>query len=166
MRPKTGRISIERARELFIYDPESGLITRRKTTGGKPSGSIAGSLRSDGYVGIGVCGAEVLAHRLAWLLHHGVEPEQEIDHINGIRSDNRAANLRVVSRATNNQNRRKAHANNKLGVLGVQLDGSGLFRARIRVNKKLILIGRFDTAEAASKAYVSAKRELHDGGTL
>lgn len=166
VRPKIGGLSIDLAMELFSYDPESGLITRRKTTGGQLAGSSAGSLRPDGYLSIRFRGQEVLAHRMAWFLHHGSEAEQEIDHINGKRSDNRASNLREASRTTNNQNRRKAHSNNKLGILGVQRTSSGKFLARIRVNKKLIRIGKFNTQEAASDAYVQAKRNLHDGGTL
>ncbi|MGL9722094.1 HNH endonuclease signature motif containing protein [Symbiopectobacterium sp.] len=47
------------------------------------------------------------AHRLAWIYVYGVEPDGEIDHINGIRSDNRICNFRIVDDKQNARNRRK-----------------------------------------------------------
>ena len=55
---------------------------------------MAGSVHSTGYVRIGVDGGKYTAHCLAWLYTHGVWPSDQIDHINGNRSDNRIANLR------------------------------------------------------------------------
>lgn len=166
MKACVGRVSADRARELFSYCHESGLITRRVTTGGQLAGSVVGTVRLDGYLSTKVDGHEVLCHRLAWLLHHGVWPADEVDHRNGVRSDNRADNLRESDRSGNNHNRRKAHKNNRLGVLGVRQLESGRYLARIRVNKKLIRLGIHETKEAASAAYVQAKRQLHKGNTL
>jgi len=44
------------------------------------------------------------AHRVIWAMHSGVWPDHEIDHINGIRDDNRIENLRSVSRTENAKN--------------------------------------------------------------
>jgi hypothetical protein len=152
----------EELAKYLRYDPGTGLFTRLVTRGGKIAGSIAGFVRrKDGYVQI----ADALAHRLAWLYVHGEWPQHEIDHINGIRADNRWANLREASRTLNNQNRHRAHRNNALGVMGVRLDGK-TFIARIRVNKKLIRLGRFNTQAAASAAYMAARRSMHGGNTL
>lgn len=166
MKARVGTLSFERAAELFSYCPISGVITRRVTVGGQLAGSVAGKTRDDGYLSTTVDGREVLCHRLAWLLHYGRDPMDEIDHRNGARSDNRADNLRESDRAGNNQNRRRPHKNNQLGVLGVRRLESGRFLARIRVNKKLIRLGTHETQEAASAAYINAKRELHKGNTL
>lgn len=157
---------LDMATRLFAYSAESGLITRKVLSGGQVAGSSVGTLRRDGYLGSRLGGAEVLCHRLAWLLHRGEEPPAEIDHINGIRSDNRLANLRAASRQENNQNRRSAHVNNRLGVMGVHCTRSGRYLARIRVGGKSVHVGVFDTSAQASDAYLSAKRELHKGNTL
>lgn len=154
------------ARQLFSYTAESGWITRKALSGGQIAGSSVGTQRKDGYLCTRIRGGEVLCHRLAWLLHHEEEPPTEIDHINGDRADNRIANLRPASRQENNQNRRHAHSNNRLGVMGVHRIRSGRYAARIRVGGKAIHIGVFDSSDQASEAYVQAKRELHKGNTL
>lgn len=157
---------IERALAAFRYDPETGVITRLETRGGQRAGSKVGTVRKDGYLSTKFLHREVLAHRLAWILHYQEFPGSEIDHVNGDRSDNRIANLRLACRQTNNQNRRKAHSNNELGVLGVRQVREGVFVARIRVSKKAIHLGHFSSAELASEAYLEAKRALHKGNTL
>ena len=51
------KLSAERARELFSYDPETGVITRRlSTTNGTRVGDVAGSPQSNGYLRIRVGG--------------------------------------------------------------------------------------------------------------
>jgi hypothetical protein len=93
-------------------------------------------------------------------------PTTEIDHLNGDRADNKWANLRAASRSTNNQNRRAAHKNNKLGILGVRQVENGRFLARIRVDGQLRRLGTFTSSEQAHAAYLDAKRTLHQGNTL
>lgn len=155
-----------RARALFSYNPETGAVLRRVTRGGQVAGARVGTRRRDGYLATKFDGAEILLHRLVWLHTYGVMPDGEIDHINGDKSDNRLGNLREVDRAMNNQNRRRAHVNNRLGVMGVTEVSGGVFLARIRVNKALIRLGRFSTPKLASEAYLAAKRRLHQGNTL
>ncbi|MCH6546434.1 MAG: HNH endonuclease, partial [Deltaproteobacteria bacterium] len=58
-----------------------------------------------------------LVHRTVFYLSHGYLPEQ-IDHINGIRSDNRIDNLRGANDCTNAYNR-GLQSNNTSGVKGV-----------------------------------------------
>lgn len=154
------------ARRLFAYDPATGAITRRITQGGQRAGTVVGTFRVDGYLATTIGGREVLCHRLAWALHYGADPCDEIDHRNGVRSENRIKNLRQADRGINNQNRRNPHRNNQLGVLGVRQVPSGRYIARIRVNKQLRTLGTFDTPEAASAVYLAAKRQLHEGNTL
>ena len=162
----TNKYSIELAEKLFNYDPETGVIRRKVMQGGQIPGAFVGTKRKDGYLATKISGVEILCHRLAWLLHYRSNPEFEIDHINGNRDDNRISNLRPSDRTHNNTNRRKAHKNNQLGILGVRQLESKRFLARIRVNKSLKRLGIFDTSEAASAAYVQAKRNLHSGNTL
>lgn len=53
-----------------------------------------------------VLGRQYRANRVIWAMFHGVWPKHEIDHINGIRDDNRISNLRDVTRVENLRNRR------------------------------------------------------------
>lgn len=157
----THEISRERACELLCYDANTGALTWRVNRGnGVKAGAVAGSL-CRGYRRICMAGyRHVFAHRLAWLIATGEWPIGEIDHINGITDDNRMANLRVVTRAGNCQNKRRAQSNNRSGLLGVKVRDRG-FEARIKRGGVSTYLGIFDTAEDAHNAYVKAKRMLH-----
>lgn len=155
-------LTAERLREVFSYDAGNGLFRQKTRTSQRVRiGDIAGSKRTDGYVAMRVDGKHYAAHRLAWFYVHGVWPEDQIDHINGVRHDNRICNLRTATRAENGQNRaiNKSSASGYLGVSWYPLSGKWL--ARIRKNGKLKHIGYFDTAERAHAAYLSAKLVLH-----
>lgn len=163
---------VEELRRVLAYAPESGLFTWRVRISLRVKvGAIAGEKRRNGYVSLGVFGTRIPAHRLAWIFVYGVHPENDIDHINGMRSDNAIANLRDVTRQVNLQNVKVAQANNLTGFLGVSKhrqrgDGTTKFVARIGHDYKKKHIGVFDTPEAAHAAYLAAKRRLHDGCTL
>ena len=81
-------------------------------------------------------------------LHH------KVDHINGIRDDNRLCNLRLVTQRENDQNRRKArgYSWNK---------GCSKWEAYIRVDGVLRYLGLFTTEAAARAAYLKAKARYH-----
>lgn len=154
-------LTAERLRELLTYDPDTGIFTRISSSRGRwPIGSIAGTTRPDGYVGVqvGSRGSRIyLAHRLAWFWMTGEWPRDKIDHINMKRADNRWSNLRVATHSQNLANVR-AHADNASGIKGV-LVYNGRWRAMIKVGGKSLHLGLFDTAEAASAAYCAAARK-------
>lgn len=156
------KLGQELLRKHLIYSPETGHFTRRI---GRKAGGIAGAINNNGYRLIHVAGHFCRAHRLAWLYVHGVWPTGEIDHINGVRDDNRLENLRDVSMVTNQQNRRSALVRNAVGLLGVS-KSKNRYTAAIYAEGRDRHLGTFDTPEAAHAAYVDAKRELHDGCTL
>ena len=159
---------IESLAGLLSYCAETGVFRwRAKPAKNVSVGSIAGSLRSNGYIVIGYRGRHYLAHRIAWFMLSNALPCGEIDHINGVRDDNRASNLRDVSRRKNAENIRKAKPSNKTGLLGVHRhEKSGKYRASIFSNGRTIHLGLFDHAESAHEAYVRAKRRIHAGGTI
>lgn len=148
----------------ITYDPETGLFVR-KIRRIKP---YAGTVNSQsGYIDIGILGKTYKAHRLAWFYVYKVWPREDIDHINGIRTDNRLCNLRSVTRRINLQNLRKPKPKNKSGFLGVcQHKKSGKWIAQIRILGKVTKLGYFETPELAHKAYVVAKRQHHAGCTI
>jgi hypothetical protein len=155
-------------RELLHYDPETGIFTRKViTTNRVKVGDVAGSPNQKGYINIMVCGRLHPAHRLAWFYVHGVWPKGQIDHINGIRDDNRIANLREATNSQNKQNMRTARADNESGLLGVRWHKRDRrWHARIMVDGAPKHIGSFGTSEEAQAAYMAAKRRLHEFGEI
>jgi hypothetical protein len=103
------------------------------------------------------------AHRVAWALHYGEWPTEEVDHINGVRDDNRIVNLRVVSSQGNRRNT-KRRSDNTSGVCGVYRKGKSKWRALIVVDGKQKYLGCFGTPEEAAKARKEAevKYEFHE----
>lgn len=158
-------INVERLKQLLHYEPENGIFTWRIANSPRVIvGDIAGNVLR-GYRDIGIDGSNYKAHRLAWLYVHGAWPTMRIDHINGVKDDNRISNLRDVSQATNNQNRRAASSRSTSGFLGVTKI-KDFFRAVICVNGKTRQIGNYQTPESAHEAYLNAKRALHSGCTI
>ncbi len=153
-------------REQFDYAPETGLLTRRTRTSNRVKiGDVVGSLAAGGYLLGTFLGRRYYVHRLIWCWVNGDWPDKDIDHINGVRSDNRLSNLRAASRSENLQNRKSASARSSTGLLGVKRNRNR-FQARISVNGRNISLGCFATAEMAHAAYVQAKREMHPFCTL
>lgn len=148
---------------LFDYNPETGAVIRRSNR------KVVGSDCTNGYKNVYVDGKKYYVHRLIWVLIYGeLDQSKDIDHINGIRDDNRLENLRIATRSENMQNERKARLSNlSTGELGIsKLNNSSKYRAKIRINGKQKHIGYFETLEDAKAAYVMAKREFHPRGTI
>ncbi len=159
-------LSAESLRELLHYDLETGLFTRIGKAGRKGKiGAAVGWEDKDGYIQVGVLCRNYRAHRLAWLYVTGDWPREDVDHINGIRGDNRWSNLRAVTRAVNMQNVRRARKDSSIGLIGVEKNGGG-YSARIKTSTERLYLGFFDTPEEAHAAYLDAKRRLHEGCTI
>lgn len=148
--------------EWLAYDQSSGLFTRKKTANTRfKIGEVAGSINSKGYLVIKIQGANYKAHRLAWLFSYGDWPTGDLDHINGVKTDNRIDNLRLASSAENNSNV-TARANNKSGYKGVVFHAhTGKWMASCGHNKKRHYLGLFDTPHAASAAYLAFAQQAH-----
>lgn len=146
-------LTITRLQELFIYNESNGIFYRRK------SNQIAGRLSGAGYIQICIDYRLFYAHRLAWFYITETWPPNQIDHINGIKTDNRFSNLRLATRRQN-QGNRPTNRNNKCGVKGVRwFTKLQKWQARLTVAGKGIHLGYFDTIEEASNAYVNASEK-------
>lgn len=100
----------------------------------------------------------ILMHKLI-ASTHGFNESLEVDHVNGIPYDNRKENLRSVTHMQNMQNV-KMYSTNKSGYKGVYCENQK-WKANIRVNKKQIFLGTFDTFEAAVQARKNAETQYY-----
>lgn len=126
---------------------------------GQRAGKIAGSERPNGYRVIKLFGKYFREHRVIFYIRYGWLPEQ-VDHINGIRDDNRIVNLRPSDSKRNSHNS-KLNSNNKVGYKGVAYcEKRGVFRAQIYTSGKQKFLGYFSSAHNAHKAYVSAAKQM------
>ena len=142
------KLAIERG---YTYNPETGLIYSRFK-------KIISSKQTSGYYTIRIRFNYkiyvILSHHFAWYCIYGNCDIEQIDHINGIRIDNRICNLRNVTHQQNQLNRTtaKGYSWNKL---------TKKWRADITINKKPIYLGSFNTEEEAREAYLKAKQQYH-----
>lgn len=159
-------LNAARLRELLRYDPDTGQFSWViATTNRVKAGDAAGCLQARGYIAIGLLGKHWPAHRLAWLYMTGAHPHGQIDHINRCRTDNRFANLRVVSNAENQHNG-SVRKNNRSGVHGVSWDEKrGKWLAKICVNRKQKHLGLFVDLGDAARARRQAELQLHPART-
>lgn len=154
-------ITQEELKQRVSYDKETGKFTRLASKRGDAANKETGTLNGKGYVLLWVAGKLHKAHRMAWLYEYGKLPDGDIDHINGIKNDNRIENLRLATRSENNQNRKTANKNNKHCMIGVRKNRIGKYVASITIDRKAIHLGCFDTIEEASFAYQKAKTKHH-----
>ena len=153
----SNHLSYERASEIFDYNADTGLLTWRVRTANRIKvGDVAGCADRTGYLTVWADGKMYKAHRVAFLLMTGDWPTDQIDHINGKRSDNKWANLRAATNAENLRNT-KRYSNNKTGFKGVCWHKpTGKWMASIGCNGIKHHLGYFSTAEDASAMYDGA----------
>lgn len=148
----------------FYYNPNTGDIYWKTNClrNSKRIDAIAGTLNPGQHRVVRLNGKNYQSHRLAWFLHYREWPDREIDHINGIRNDNRISNLRLATRSQNAMNSR-LRKTNKSGFKGVSFhEMTGKWMARIYANKKYYYLGLFNSAQDAHAAYVAAL-PIHHG---
>lgn len=152
--------TVERLRELFSYEPETGnlkWLIRRK---GVNADMVAGA-PSHGYIVVRVDGVLYLAHRIIWKLVTGQEPLDQIDHEDLNRSNNRWSNLRPADNSKNMMNAGLSRSNTS-GFKGVFWDGyAQKWRAKVKLNQVTHDFGRFHCFGKAVRAMCSGRAQLH-----
>lgn len=162
--------SQEELEELFYYDPSTGLLFWKSRGDqyfqstwamNKWNTRYAGtpalrSLTTNGYYHGSLFNRKVRAHRVIWKLKYGHDPE-DIDHINGDRTDNRIDNLRSVSRSENMRNT-KRHVDSPCPIPGVSWDKS---RSKWMVRVCSGHLGRFDSLSEALRVRRAAEGTMN-----
>jgi len=142
--------------KLLHYNPCTGVFAWIVAKQGNKIYDIAGTLNKEGYIAIIVNRKLYRAHRLAWLYMIGEWPGDQIDHVNGIRNDNRWINLREATISQNGANS-NIRTDNTSGIKGVSWNREKeKWRVRINIDKKEMFLGYFDNIEDAKIAYKSA----------
>lgn len=146
---------------LMAYDPDTGTFHWREYRYPRREDLLVGFRNDEGYLKTKIGRKTYSLHRLAWLYIHGEWPSDQVDHINGVRDDNRLCNLRLASQSENRINS-AVNANNKLGIRGVRKTARGLgYAARITKDGRQIHLGYFKTPEEARAARAAATKLLH-----
>lgn len=148
---------------ILDYNPDTGIFTWKIYTNSRAKiGNPAGYIQpGTGYMKLTINNIKYAAHRVAWFYTYKQWPKDMIDHIHGIKHDNRLCNLRE---ATNSQNQRNRgpNKNNTSGYKGVHLDKQrNKWNAIIEHNKKKYFLGTFDNPEDAAIAYQAAAIRYH-----
>lgn len=152
-------LTVEEIKSKFRYEPDTGHIYWIEPGKGKIKKKPAGTKTHTGYIGILIDGKRYLSHRLAWTLYYGQWPSDQIDHINGDKTDNRIHNLRDATNAQNGKNY-GFNKSNTSGIKGVSwCKNTGRWRALIKVNHKSKCLGRYDTKEQAAKVRQMAEEK-------
>jgi hypothetical protein len=138
-------IELERLRGVLKYQPRKGqfvwLVKRSATV---PKGMVAGTLKESGHIQIYCFGKPYYAHRLAYLFMKGIWPPDDVDHKDGVRSNNKWSNLRPATNGQNNWNTRKLYKSNTSGKRGVSWETiSQRWKARVTVDGHQIQLGSF-----------------------
>lgn len=143
------------------YCPDSGIFTRKVSAGNTKAGSSIGNQDKKGYLKALVLGKYVKLHRLAWFYVYGKWPTDQVDHINGHKTDNRISNLRDCGCSENCLNQTGPRKNNQSGYQGVhRISKTGRYRAACTVEGVKHSLGVFASAEEASHAYSQFKTPL------
>lgn len=151
----TKTINQSELKESLYYNPDTGEFYRYST------GRVVTAVNNTGYIHININGKKYLGHRLAFLYMTGKFPEEDVDHINGNRTDNRFSNLRVATKAQNNLNR-KLNNNSSSGVKGVTFNKKlNKWLVQLQINKQKMYFGVYSDFELAELVSEEAIKKYH-----
>lgn len=145
---------------MVSYDRETATLSWKKSPNvNTPAGKICGNFDRHGYRVFSLDNCLMLGHRVVWMLHYGTTLNSDLDHINGIRSDNRIENLRLATPGQNAANRNLSR-NNTSGSKGVTLHATGKWQAQLQHEGKNYYLGLHVTRQAAADAYAAKAKIL------
>ena len=136
-------------REIFTYNPETGILRWKAHRGRVSCGSIAGSLDEKGYMRVMIDGHHYRSHRIIWLYMTGELPVFDIDHKDTDRSNNKWNNLRPATKSQNASNYMR-----KSGTRGISFHkATQKWTASIKHSAKQMHLGLFASKSDAMICY-------------
>lgn len=148
------------AKETYEYR-DGALYWKEKVSKKVVVGNRAGCLNVyTGYRDVRIYGVRFKEHRVVWAILNGEWPKHEIDHVNGIKDDNRIENLRDVTPRVN-QATKPLNRNNASGYKCVRWrPDKNKWQAYHSVMGKFKSLGHFISLEAAIAARAAYERTL------
>ena len=146
--------------ERFAYCNITGVFFYKKHRIKNKIGTKVVTKGHHGYIVLSYKKKKIYAHRLAfWILHQYLPPV--IDHINGVKSDNRPCNLVDSTQTANchNKPKKKGCSSNFIGVAWHRQRKK--WRAEIKFNTKSYFLGLFDNEAQAAEAYNKKALEFY-----
>jgi hypothetical protein len=138
----------------FCFDPDTGVLTRRK------SGHLAGYQNPKGYRLVSYQSEYYLAHRLIFKMVHDIEPPV-VDHADSCPANNRISNLRAADGVTNRWNG-PVHRNSKTGIKNVHwCESKQRYFAAFKLRGKVVVLGRYTDLMDAAIAAAVGRLVLH-----
>lgn len=163
-------VTVDFLRVRFNYDPDTGVVSysgrerarlppsQQSRRAGKP----VGWKDSKGHMMVKIGKTDYMLHRVVWAMQTGSWPVCSIDHINGVRDDNRWENLREASHVINMQNRSGAATGSESKELGVSRSATpGKWMANIKAGGVPMRLGTYKSETQAFSAYLNAKIIVH-----
>jgi hypothetical protein len=148
---KPNKITLEQSLLKKIFEYKDGDLIRKD--------KVAGCLHKAGYRQIKVNNVIYPAHRLVWVYHNGsIDENMQIDHINGIKDDNKIENLRLVTAQQNCFNRSRLNAKGYTWNKDVKK-----WQSSIYLNGKMKYLGLFSNEQDARNSYLDNCKVHHQG---
>lgn len=156
--------SLETLQKYLTYHPLTGVLSWNaglKYAQQRAAGKAAGTMSKGGYLRTSIERRMYANNRIAWKMHHGVDPSGVVDHENGNKLDNRIENLRDTSQGKNTWNQ-TIRSDNTTGFKGVVFSKrGGFYHYNLRVNGVRLTRVPFETPEACNDAVMKLREELH-----
>lgn len=147
-------------KELMHYDPETGVMTWLKKIAAKQYiGDRVGSIDDEGYARTKIQRKTYKLHRLIWLYMTGEWPEDEVDHKDRNRLNNRWLNLRAATHKQNSQNRNPRHDSTSKSVGVSWSSRDGLWCASISIDGRKRQVGSSKSLEKAIALRAAAAKQ-------
>ena len=155
------KLSQEKLKKIVYYNPVTGCFRWKISTGKSKNNKIAGSIYGNGYRYICYKGKRYKASRLAFLYMKGYFPENEVDHKDRNKINDKWDNLREISSQCNHRNMGMLK-NNTSGVKGVWFwKNRKQWISEIKINRKKEILGRFKNKTDAVKARWEAEKKYN-----